>query len=200
VYRVEATLPGQADLSVPWLVSNPIYVGPRGPDTPAATAAPAASRVLYANGASPLTVENSALSVGAVGVVKAIGGTKLDLRYALGGARTDAPFVAFTAPVTDIAGFTGVRFTARGIRPMRMSLQLRTGAEQGSERWRRSVYLDETDRVVTLPFADFRPVRGGLPAEAPLAAVTSLLFVIDTMNTALGSNGEFWIDDVAFVR
>ena len=83
---------------------------------------------------------------------------------------------------------------------MRVSVQLRTGAEQGSERWRRSVYLDETARVVTIPFAAFRPVRNGRAAAPPLDAITSLLFVVDTMNTALGSNGEFWIDDLAFVR
>ena len=43
-------------------------------------------------------------------------------------------------------------------------------------------------------------MRGGRAAAPPLARITSLLFVVDTMNTALGSNGEFWIDESAFVR
>jgi hypothetical protein len=43
-------------------------------------------------------------------------------------------------------------------------------------------------------------VQSGLAAAPPLASIASLLFVLDTMNTALGSNGEFWLDDVEFVR
>jgi hypothetical protein len=88
----------------------------------------------------------------------------------------------------------------RASRPMRISVQLRAAGEQGSARWRRSVYLDETPRTVTVPFAEFRPTQAGLAAAPPLASIASLLFVLDTMNTALGSNGEFWLDDVAFVR
>ena len=83
---------------------------------------------------------------------------------------------------------------------MRVSVQLRAAAEQGSGRWRKSVYLDETDRVVTLPFARFRATESRLPPAAPLGSIASVMFVIDTLNTALGTNGEFWIDDLAFVR
>jgi hypothetical protein len=192
---VEATLPvrGEAVLA-PWLVSNPIYVGPAVPYVPPATPPEVASRILYRDGPSTLAVEHSAMSAGAVQVVRAENGTQLSLRYALGGKLSDAPFVAFATGTPEIAGHTGVRFTGRASRPMRISVQLRAAEEQGSGRWRRSVYLDENARVVTVPFAEFRPVRTGLAPAAPLPSITSLLFVLDTMNTALGSNGEFWID------
>ena len=202
VYRVEATLPvrrGGGPLA-PWLVSNPIYVGPAVPYVPPAVPPPVASRVLYGDGPSPLLVEHSERTAGAVEVVKAEGGTQLSLRYALGGKLSDAPFVAFATGAPEIAGYTGIRFMGRASRPMRISVQLRAAGEQGSARWRRSVYLDETGRTVTVPFADFRPTQAGLAAAPPLASIASLLFVLDTMNTALGSNGEFWLDDVAFVR
>jgi hypothetical protein len=202
VYRVEATLPerGGDPPSMPWLVSNPIYVGPRVPYVPPAPPAVAASRVLYADGPSPLTVEHSQRAAGDVRVVDSLTGTQLDLRYGLGGARSEGPFIAFAIPVTEVAGFAGVSFTARASRPMRVSVQLRTTAEQGSERWRRSVYLDVTDRTVVLPFSEFRPVRAGLAATPPLDTVATVLFVIDTMNTALGTNGELWLDDVSLIR
>ena len=202
VYRVEATLPSRrgSGPTAPWLVSNPIYVGPAVPDVPVKTAPEVASRVLYRDGPSPLAIENSERAAGAVAIVRAEGGTQLSLRYALGGRLSDAPFVAFATGAPEIAGYSGVRFTGRASRPMRISLQLRTSAEQGSGRWRRSVYLDENGRAVTVPFAEFRPVASGQAAAPPLPSIASLLFVLDTMNTALGSNGEFWIDDLAFVR
>jgi hypothetical protein len=159
-----------------------------------------ASKVVYRDGASPLAVEHSDRSAGAVTVVGAEGGTQLSLRFALGGKLSDAPFVAFAAAALEIGGYTAVSFTGRANRPMRVSVQLRASPEQGSGRWRKSVYLDEAPRIVTLPFAEFRPTVTGLAATPPLASIASLLFVLDTLNTALGSNGEFLIDSVAFVR
>jgi hypothetical protein len=202
VYRVEATLPirrGDSPLA-PWLVSNPIYIGAAVPFVAPLPPPATASRLIYRDGPSPLALEHSDRSAGAVEAVRAEGGTQLSLRYALGGRLSDAPFVAFASGAPEVAAYTGVRFTGRASRPTRVSVQLRASAEQGSGRWRRSVYLDENARTVTVPFTEFRPVRAGLAAAAPLGSVTSLLFVLDTMNTALGSNGEFWLDDIAFVR
>jgi hypothetical protein len=55
-------------------------------------------------------------------------------------------------------------------------------------------------RTVTLPFAEFLPVQSGRASAPPLESIASLLFVLDSMNTSLGSNGEFWVDDLALVR
>ena len=125
---------------------------------------------------------------------------QISLRFALGGKLSDAPFVAFASGAPDIGGYAAVRFTGRASRPMRVSVQLRASPEQGSGRWRKSVYLDETARTVTLPFSEFRPTVNGLTAAPPLDSITALLFVLDTLNTALGSNGEFLIDRLSFVR
>src|SRR6185436_14104378 len=87
IYRVEATLPvrrGGGPLA-PWLVSNPIYVGPAVPWVTPVLPPPVASKVIYKDGASPLAVEHSDRSDGAVTVVGAEGGTQLSLRFALGG-------------------------------------------------------------------------------------------------------------------
>jgi hypothetical protein len=202
VYRLEAALPvrrGGGPLA-PWLVSNPIYVGPPVPVVPPAVPAVVASRIIYRDGSSPLAVEHSDQSSGAVEAVRAEGGTQLSLRYALGGRMSGAPFVAFASDALGIGGYSSVRFTGRASRPMRVSLQLRGSTEQGSPRWRRSVYLDETARVITVPFTEFRPVTNGLATSPSLSSIGSLLFVIDTLNTKLGTNGELWIDDLAFVR
>jgi hypothetical protein len=83
---------------------------------------------------------------------------------------------------------------------MRVSVQLRASAEQGSARWRRAVYVDDTPRTIEVPFDEFTPVERGTPDTPALSSVGALLFVIDSLNTALGSNGEIWLDDVRFER
>ena len=68
------------------------------------------------------------------------------------------------------------------------------------ERWHRSVYLDSEPRDVTVFFDDMT-VRGFAPEPRPvLPGVESVLFVVDTVNTELGSNGQFWITDVRYAR
>ena len=90
-------------------------------------------------------------------------------------------------------------FTARANRPMRLSVQLRVPGGEG-ERWHRSVYLDQTPRTIELPFNEFRP-RGTTTSALPvLSKVDSILFVVDTVNTKIGSNGQIQIDDIKYAR
>ena len=204
VYRVEVRWPDGAGSSVPWIVSNPIYIG-RAAAPPAARpgvlAAGRESRSLYADGPiSGWRVEHSSRAEGVVGLVAtAAGGTELNVRYALGGARSDSPFVALASPASDTAGYGGLAFTARAAAPMRLSVQVRAPQGPGGERWARSIYLDETPREVSIAFADMRP-QGETSQERPrLEAVDALLFVVDMQNTKLGSSGQFWIDNVRLV-
>jgi len=75
-----------------------------------------------------------------------------------------------------------------------MAIQLRAPHGAG-DRWARSVYLDETPRPITVYFNEM--VSVGSEGAAPrLTDVDSLLFVIDSVNTTLGTNGQVWIDDL----
>lgn len=199
-YRVEAALPPpRLGASVaPWIVSNPIYIGPAMTFVPRMLPAATASQALDAGGAGDWIVEHSEQAAGAVATVGALGGTQLHFRYALGGTRAAGPFVAFATAARGASQFTRLTFTGRAVRPMRVSLQLRAAGEQGSARWRRAVYLDDMPRTIAVPFDEFTPVERAMPPSP--RDVASVLFVIDTLNTALGSNGEFWIDDVRFER
>jgi hypothetical protein len=62
------------------------------------------------------------------------------------------------------------------------------------------VYLDQSPRTVDIRFADFRPVSGATNDPPVLARVDSVLFVIDTVNTKIGSNGQIQIDDIRYAR
>lgn len=205
VYRVEISLagaPGQPP--VPWMLSNPIYVGRDSKSANPAKAYPPASAFSsqYRDGpATGWTLETSPASLAALDVVSAAAGTELALRYALGGAASTSPFAALAVPAGPaLASHDRLVFTARADRPTRISVQLRTPAGDAGERWHRSVFVDTEPREVTVYFDDLRPIGATTQARPTLANVDSVLFVFDTVNTPLGGSGRIWMDDVKYGR
>jgi hypothetical protein len=203
-YRVEVNLPGApGSPPVPWLVSNPIYVG--GADAvqpPAQRPAAATFAVQYENGpADGWTIEKSMASLAALDVVPAVPGTQIAFRFALGGTKAASPFAAVVMPAgSDLPAYDRLMFTARASRPLRLSVQLPVPAGAAGERWHRSVYLDMTPRPVTVYFDDLRSSGPTSRPSPDLAAVRSVLFVVDTVNANVGASGQIWIDDVRYGR
>ncbi len=202
VYRVEVSLPGgPGEPAVPWLLSNPIYVGERA-QSPAAPRGPASSfDVRYANGpATAWAIETSPASKAVLDVVPAKAGTELALRYAVGGAASASPYAAIALRTdASLARYDRLVFTARADRPTRMSVQLREPGGVDGERWHRSVFIGTEPREITVYFDDLRPLAATRP-RPDLARVDSILFVLDTINTPLGGNGRIWMDDVKYGR
>jgi hypothetical protein len=198
-YRIEIQLPNApGNPPIPWVVTNPIYLRADA-KPPAEKGSVPSFTPRYQDGpADGWSVEKSAQSRGAIDVVPTISGKQLKFRFALGGSDAESPFVAFVMSPGPITGNDRMTFNAMASRPMRISVQVRsTGA--GAERWRRSVYLDETMRTVTVRFDDMHPMG---PSDARVSAdrVRDVLFVVDRTNARLGSNGEIWIDDVKYGR
>jgi hypothetical protein len=201
VYRVEVALPRAPGVPpVPWIVSNPIYVG-RRPDSVPTLPSALESLTLYNGGpARDWTIEKSAASDAALNVVQTLGASQVLLRFALSGAPSDHPYAAFVMPATSgIAGHDRLVFTAHADRPMRVAVQLRSAGGINGQRWQRSIYLDQTPRKLELGLHDFRPVETE-PAIADLASVQSVLFVVDAVNTRIGSNGQIWLGDIRYTR
>ena len=200
-YRVEVLLPGApGQPPIPWLLSNPVYVGTRS--APAATPPPApASKfdVQYANGpATGWTAVTSPSSKAALDVVSTVDGTQLGFRYAIGGSASASPYAALVfQPVRSLAEHDRLVFTARADRPTRVSVQLRE--PRNGERWHRSVFIDAEPREIAVAFNDLRLIEGTRPSPA-LEEVDSIMFVLDTINTALGGSGRIWLDDVKLGR
>jgi hypothetical protein len=202
-YRVEVSLPGApGQPPIPWLLSNPIYVGER-PTLATPAALPRASQfdVRYGDGpATGWTVETSPASKAALDVVPTERGTQLALRYAIGGAASDSPYAAFMLPAdASIAQYDRLMFTGRADRPTRISVQLRQPGTRDGQRWHRSVVIDTEPKEITIFFNDLRPLATA-PPQPVLTAIDSILFVLDTMNTPLGGSGRVWIDDVKYGR
>ncbi len=205
VYRVEVhvpTAPGQPP--VPWMVSNAIYMG--RPDVeeaaPGPRRRPTQFEIVYDDGpAADWTVETATRSVAAIDRLASVGGTQLGFRFGLGGSRSENPYAAMVVPAgPEIAMYDRLVFTGRASRPMRVSVQLRAPGGAAGQRWHRSVVLDPTPREVTIFFDDMAP-RGVTSARRPvLGDVESVLFVMDTVNADIGSNGQITIDDVRYAR
>ena len=203
VYRVEVGLPDAPGTPpVPWVVGNPVYVG-RDVDNPIKPpyVAPRNFMTLYDGGsARGWRTEKSAASDAALDVIGALGGTQLLLRFAISGTAAESPYAGFVMPATAaIAMYDRLVFTARADRPMRLSVQLRSPGGEG-ERWRRSVYLDSIPRTVDVAFNDFRPIGSTGRSRPELAKVDSILFVVDTINNKVGSNGQIQVDDIRYAR
>jgi hypothetical protein len=206
VYRVEAQWPGApGEPPIPWLVSNPIYVRshPRPVDAAAVPIPPKQIDVRYIDGpATDWHIENSPRSRGALDVVSAVSGTQLLLRYALGGTADEGPFVAAALAVPQgLASYDRLIFTAQSNRPTRIWVQLRIPSGGPGRNWRRSVFVDEEmPRVVTVPFAEMQPLDAATTGPPVLADVRDVLFVVDTVNTRPGMNGQLWLDEVKLGR
>ena len=203
VYRVEVGLPDAPGTPpVPWLLGNPVYVG-REVEKPVNTPHPAPRNFMTLYDGGPTRgwrIEKTTASDGAMDVIGALGGTQLLLRFAISGRAEENPYVGFVMPATAaIAMYERLVFSARADRPMRLSVQLRSPGGEG-ERWRRSVYLDSTPRTVDIAFNDFRPVGSTSTSPPELAKTDSILFVIDTINNKVGSNGQIQFDDIRYAR
>jgi hypothetical protein len=202
VYRAEIRATGQFP-SLPWIVSNAIYVRIPGANTPAIpTAVTTPDTALALFDGRTLTgwkVEQDATSLGAVDVAET-GTTRqpaLRWRFGLSSGMPSSQFAALLADLPNgAASGDRVTFTARAERPMRISIQLRAG----SDRWQRSVYLDIFNRQRTVLFSDLRPAGAAATDKPPLADVRSLMFVVDATNTKPGTSGRIWIARPALQR
>lgn len=193
-YRVEATYPG---FDLPWLIGNPIYFGrpSRGRPPPPTGANAISQPVLELPVTAPWTVEHDASSTGRIET--APDGRTLQFAFALGEGEPAGQYAALSIAVGGTRGFDRVQLVGRASRPMRVSVQVRLPGGRDGQRWRRSVYLDETSRPVVLRLEDFLPV-GRTTTQRPIVArVQSLLVVVDTVNTRPGQRGTVWLSGVA---
>ncbi|MBM3776882.1 MAG: hypothetical protein FJW23_01415 [Acidimicrobiia bacterium] len=200
VYRVEVELPGApGQPPVPWMLSNPIYVGredPSGQAEPRASAEQSGAVTPLGADIAEWAIEHSEGSDAALDEGRGLsGGVQAQIRYAISGAESSHPYAAAAVPLPDgLAGFARLRFRIGADRPMRVSVQLRVPASETGERWQRSVYVADVTRDVSIDLDDLRPFKDTSEQLPPLDLVRDLLFVVDTVNTASGSSGLFWIE------
>jgi hypothetical protein len=99
----------------------------------------------------------------------------------------------------DLARFDSVVVQASADRPMRVWVQLRVPGGDG-RRWGRSVYLDADPRAIRVPFTAMLPLDPAGESQPPLAEVTALLVVVDTVHAVPGSAGRLTITALDLAR
>lgn len=196
VYRVEAYLSNaRGQPSIPWIVSNPIYVEPAGWGQPMVRPrAPVTDSWGIQGG--PWHVEQGNGSTGSVTAHEPPNGP-IEFNYRLAGGPRAGQYSALVLSAGNaLTGHTDLAFQAHASGPMRISVQARRPAGAAGERWQRSVYLDQTPRDIYVRFNDMTPVGATSRPILDPPQIDTLLFVVDTTNTAPGAQGTFELSRV----
>jgi hypothetical protein len=194
--HVEVTYPG---FTVPWIVSNPIYVGIAPSPAPDGELPPPRG-ILSTDPVDLLAapnwrVEHDAVSTGAIA-----NSGEWSFSYALSGGMPAGQYAAAVVPVDLNAGTDRVQLVARADRPMRLSVQIKLAGPGGGQRWRRSVYLDTEPRTLVLPLSSFIAADRPTSQQPIFSVIREVLLVVDTVNTAPGSRGTIWLSSAALGR
>ncbi|MEQ1912341.1 MAG: hypothetical protein ABMA15_26200, partial [Vicinamibacterales bacterium] len=187
-----------------WIISNPVYVGERvARDVTQPRVTSRAVRTLFdGRSLQGWSREGDSLSAASLDIATLLAGGAVNLRYGLAGGVAAGQFVAVAVDTPAGANdASGIAFRVRSTSDMRMAVQVRAEVPGSTpERWERSVFVtsDESDHLVR--FADMTPVGATHSPRAPLEAVRSVLFVVDTTNTKPGASGQIWLSDVRLFR
>jgi hypothetical protein len=217
VYRVEIRVPGW---SVPWVLTNPVYVfdeatfaerdaaaaWPGPPPPPSALVALSALP-----GSSAFGPEFDSTSWMDTAVLDPTGGPgetpALRLAFRLGEPSDEQPFTwcaLVNRQERDLTAYEGLRFQVRADGVYRVWVQVRdanpVSADDGEEWWMASVRTSPEWDEVLLPFSRFRSINEKTDGQLDPDQVRGLVFVLDHAAVKPGTEGQIWLAGLAVYR
>lgn len=194
-YRVEVHLPSApGQPPVPWLVSNPIYVGTNF-QLPTPNSQVARSPKPKAQSQMSFWQWRIEKDAASSAIVRA-SGKELSLEYELGTGERRGQFVALASDLHE-ESFSGIDQSLAADKPTRVSIQVRRA---DGKRWGRSVYVDPSGAAVHLSLASMRPLDEPSERHPDATAITSVLLVVDLTNASPGRSGTLHVRGSALVK
>jgi hypothetical protein len=212
VYRIEVWIPGW---TVPWIVSNPIYVfDPPDQDVrrqhgllpPSVAARPPVHVIEDFEGTSsfePVADEASRVDSNVIDVSGGVNrsrAARLAFDLALPTGEIPSPFAALVRlRQQDLSGWRGVTFSVRSDREYRVWVQVRDDnprSADGTEWWHVSIRSDPEWRRIAVPFEKFRTRDPQSDHRLNREVVRGILFIIDPGVMRPGSRGVLWVDEI----
>jgi hypothetical protein len=179
-----------------WLATNPIYIRAQLDAAPPLEQLPVVATAPVPAPAAAWSVERADDATAAV--TAAASGAAADFSWRLGPAAQTFAAMQLAAPAA-LAAFDSLVLTAHADRPMRVWLQLRVPGGDG-QRWGRSIYLDPETQVLRVPFDAMLPLGAVEQSRPPLASVTAVLIVVDTVHAEAGSGGRVTVESLVLAR
>jgi hypothetical protein len=217
VYRAEARVPGW---SVPWVITNPVYVhdeqtrearrraaawpGPPGPPRESRPLASLDGSAVFNPEFDPSSWVDPAVAAPGAGPE---GGDALKLAFRLGEPTASQPFTwcaLVNRQARDLSSWTGLRFRIRADGEYRPWVQVRdvnpASADEGLEWWLASVRTSAEWREVQIPFGRFRTINRRSDGRLDPGQTRGVVFVLDGASVKPGTRGTIWIADVGVYR
>lgn len=198
-YRCEVYLHSGRLRRLPWILANPVFVARL--EKPAPPDSPPPARALLDNGAPRFQVEKNGRSQGAATVAAGAGSLPV-IRLAFELRRETPSSPDFWVALAhrgrlDLSPYQGIVLEARGSRPLRAWLQVRTaGAGEGSA-FQRSFRVDGEWRRLDIPFASC-PRLFGSGTLQDRSAVSALFILVDGVIAEDGAAGWLEVRQLGF--
>ncbi len=191
IYRAAIVAPPELG-SIPWVVSNPIYVGVDFPRSVPVVNIVSAFRSIFDGTAKWWRTETDAMSKATIETEETPGGIELRMVYSLSSPPALGQYASLAVELPNgAAPYDRVTFSARSERPLRILVQLQTlGRKEG---WQRSVYLDTSDREQKVRFDQATPIGSTRTPHPDATLLHDILFVVDTTHTKPGTSGRLWL-------
>jgi hypothetical protein len=216
VYRVEARVPGW---TVPWVITNPVYVHGEAErraragaaEWPGAVPAGEIRPLASLEGSPRWSPEFDPTSWMDAGVVTPgagpAGGDALKLAFRLAPPSASQPFTwcaLVNRQARDLSSWSGLRFLIRGDGEYGLWVQVRdvnpASADEGLEWWLASARTSGEWREVRLPFSRFRTINRRTDGRLDPGQTRALVLVLDGAAVKAGTSGTIWIADVGVYR
>jgi len=198
VYRIEVFLGDHTFPDIPWILTNPFFIGrepvrpgpPIPPPESARTPLPIGSLTVEANPATRADLERTAADDGRPVL-------HFTFRLAADEGRQDFWAALARRQRVDLSRQSGFCFEARGVKRQRFWLEFRVATPEGEGWYRHSFAVAPEWRVYALPFARFRRFHGADTAAPPdMGRVRAVFFAINNVVAYAGAHGALSLREI----